>query len=1090
MSLQRDTVTIPITKGVDLTSEPRLIEAPTLLEAVNSRFSRGGGSTKRRGHSSTLIRGESSIPPGVDVSQYPWVFGWGYMTGNRVNSAADQATCGTGPHPNAGRLYGLASRDQETMVWSGDRMFSYTPGQAASSGQISAEIGNAVMPSLKSYPLAKVQTGQTHPDFADNGIIKVVTWINPADTKIHYSVYDSVSLAPIVVDKVMGAGIFQHNTGRGYHVVPLGTYVHIVAADAGDNLLKVFTLSNGAPNVETYTSYGACLGFDLWKVDETYAAMIINTDGTHVKTSYLGQTGASYGNAISTTLARGAAITTVAIAVHPTTLDVCLATADNTVTPKIFVDFVTLGGTTTASITAATVSNSGVVNMTCAPKYVLSSTGKAIFDLYYDNAAAVLQRQRVQSSGTIGTRQDRFNCQLATKAFRCGDRTFVWAGKRSTLQSVWLLMDESLLPVGHQDFVVANIQNYSSDTSPMLGSVNWYTTQSRLDGNTANFIKFHFALGFRVRVPVTSTNTGTGTPVSSVFTEPSVKVGELNMLPTLRSAQAGRCTYFAGAQVWSYDGVELVEAGFHYGPELPTLSAIAGGTLANPGTYSYRVDLCYKNAQNEEVRSISILSNSVATTGTNKKIQLVIPTIITRRVGTYFLVYRNANVNGVPLTNWWLLNSRDPTSASFLANDLTVDSVVLLDDGTVTDTAIQTNELHPATAGDIYLQPISAPACEIISAGKDRLWVAGGELPPGQVAPSRLFQPGDIPTFNSYLNLQVDRSSEAITAIGFVGEITAFFRKNSTYVMDGDGPDNVSNGAWSPPRLALADLGALGQESLALISDGLIFQSPSGFRLLGPGGKLSPIGVPVDQPAKVFTVSNAVVVDLDQEVRWYGADKTFVYNYLYDCWSTWTVTGVGATRDLSTGRALVARSDGYLWAETEGLWTDAQVGYTHRIRLPWLHAGQLGDFQRVRKISGIGRLGDSAIPNHTIRVEIYFDESPDWEERIEWTYPDASNNSDTWGSQVWGAGYWGDIHQSSFNFVLHSINNPVSLSQDNAWEWLRRPSRQKCSVVSIAVEDAGTPGPGFVLNAIGLELARKPGLNRTPARGGTDTYKG
>ena len=49
MPLQRDTVAIPVTKGVNTTVKGRLLPADELLEAKNSRFF-GGGSSKRTGH--------------------------------------------------------------------------------------------------------------------------------------------------------------------------------------------------------------------------------------------------------------------------------------------------------------------------------------------------------------------------------------------------------------------------------------------------------------------------------------------------------------------------------------------------------------------------------------------------------------------------------------------------------------------------------------------------------------------------------------------------------------------------------------------------------------------------------------------------------------------------------------------------------------------------------------------------------------------------------------------------------------------------------------------------------------------------------
>ena len=57
--------------------------------------------------------------------------------------------------------------------------------------------------------------------------------------------------------------------------------------------------------------------------------------------------------------------------------------------------------------------------------------------------------------------------------------------------------------------------------------------------------------------------------------------------------------------------------------------------------------------------------------------------------------------------------------------------------------------------------------------------------------------------------------------------------------------------------------------------------------------------------------------------------------------------------------------------------------------------------------------------------------------------------------------------------------------RDRVWRWRRRLMRQKCSVISVAIDDNYTNGEGFTLTALALELAKKKGLDRSPWRGGT-----
>lgn len=1072
MPIPAETVALPLVKGLDVQTDARLVPAPALLEAENTQFS-GGGAKKRRGHTSLLVRTEDRIwnnytiisgggggttfAPGILFDT--WQYGMGYGPVLR-ESGQEDTDYWTINNPEITKLSGVTSRDNETFLWDSFRALSYTPSQLTAQAPFASEVqGQATMPTLHAVPLGKVNERQAYPEFADNGSTKILTWIN-ASNQAKYAIYDSES------DALISSGTFAVTVADYSRAFTLGAWMHVAVRDNDDDTVKLFSINSQEPNDVTFRSYGAANYFDIWKVSDTEALLARShaggVDVTWISTVGSGSVSRTHFGFVPSINASWAQVA-IALGVGDE-LAVAWSGVDG-----VAVRVMTLTG---ALMYQGVLSGSasGLQRLTLSSKYsqTIADTHHDIWDVFWDNGTD-LKRQRVWAGGAEGSlfledgvEKTRYRMRLASRAWRVGDRTFVWVGHNSTLQSTWFLLDEGLLPVGKMDFGVADVGGLGT---ARLHGINFSGT----DGYTGSTANFHLSLAYKLRVAPDNS----AQALAGIYTEPTPKSVYLDFYPRLRAAQAGRTTYFAGAQLWAYDGREVVEAGFHTGPE-PTTSLSAGGTLTNPGTYSYRVDLCHRNAQNEEVRSLSILTAGVETTGTDKTITLTIPTVLTRRSDSYFLIYRNAMSSGVPLVNWWLLNSRDPNDASYRKNDLSLSTVSFVDNGAVSDTVIQTRELHPAT--DTYLQPISAPACEIVAAGRDRVWVAGGELPPGKVAPSRLFDPGEAPSFNAYLEFQVDRSNEPVTAMGFIGEVGVFFRPNSTYLIDSDGPDNIAQGFWNPPRLALADVGAVSQDSVARITQGLVFQSPAGIRLLGPGGALNPVGVEVDRALKDFEVVGTLVSEGDQEVRFYGTDTTYVLNYLYGTWARWTCGGIGVAKD-NSGLGIIARSDGRLWIETDGIYKDGPTPYRHRIRTSWLHGGNLGDFQRVRRIGGLGRYSDPSVPSHNLRLEIYYDERDHWEERIDWTLPDTTTNQDTWGAGNWGDGVWGDTSATIANL------------EDLTWEWERDPSRQKCSVFSVALEDVNTDGPGFVLSAFTLELARKQGLNRTPERTGTGTHR-
>lgn len=1065
MPLTKDTVAVPVAKGIQTQTAARLVTPEYLLEAKNAVLT-GGGSKKRFGHEGILVR-EGDYPPNVtEIEQGQtvtrnfgtktipanYLAGWGVIN-NAYSTAAD--TLPRSEYPEAGAVLGGATRDRELLSWDGTNLYSYVSNTATFSRY------NAATPTLRAKAIGKVPESQQYPDIADNGVKRVITWYNPRLSSIQYSVLDSTNESV-----VLRAVTLPNPVNTGAKVIALGGWFHIILLDTNLGALQMISFYGETPEDTSVRSLGDALYWDAWKHDEN-TVLVVRSDGTSATAAWFRNTGQghpSYTNNIVLPLAH--ACTKVAVAQHPTIGEFAVVYQSGT---SVYSSVLTTAGVSVNGDALLDSATSGETwsKPTVAPRYLPMRVtiadvegDHALFDAYvtWSNTTRFRTFSRSFTAlAAIANISTHYHAAVASHAFRAGHRTYCWLGFNSTLQSKWVLADFELKPVGGLDFETANTQEITS-TDMFLATPNFVVDTQK------DLLVFNMGLGYRVRVETDDDQVG-------LFTEPSIRYVELDFLPWLRSAQAGRCTYFVGAQLWSYDGAEVVEQGFHIAPEF-TLTASNGGSLTADGTYSYRVDLCYTNAQGEEVRSHSLLQQ-VTLTGSQGTITIDIKPSPTRRDGAYYLIFRNAMVSGAPTTSWNLLNSRDPDNADFILNEADIATKSFVDDGTTfTDTEIQTREAYPGN-NSAYIYPFAGPACEIVCAGADRLWVAGGELPAGQVAPSRLFDPGEAPAFNANINRQVDRGEDAITALGFVGGVVIMFRLRSAYILDGDGPDNFANGYWPPARLALTDVGAVSQESLALITQGLVFQGEPGIRMIGPGGASTPLGYSVDPTARAagLTIRNAVVVPQTREIRWYGEEFVLVYNYLSDCWSTWTLTSSGAVFNKTTGLGVVFKG-GKLLVETDGLYTDDGATYEHRIRFPWLHAGNLGDFQRIRRFAGFGEWTS----NHRVRVEIYYDERAHWEEYWEWDFPDTSNNGDAWGDNSWGDGVWGDTADATLN--------------DSVWRWRRRPRRQKCSVFSVAVSDLGTTNEGFTLTTLGLEIGRKTGLDRIPAvSGGTDSFR-
>lgn len=1061
-------VAVPVAKGIDLRTRARLVSAQNLLSAQNCQFPLNGGVSKRYGNFSKRLRSQDPLPlsstvvpsSGIGYSALyadktvpaNWVYGWGLF--DPTNPQA-----GVTPYPDAGVSLGAARRDDETLLWDGWRLFSHSPNQS----QVGAEATPTTRftaPYVRTSVLAKNGHAQMDPVMAENSRLRLVAWFEQGSPlTLKYSLYDASTGSPLVTNKDITTVVpaLVGMNPQFLRVIPVGDWLHLLVSESASGLLFLVSIH---PDTMTWVerSLGSTDGkFDCFKISES-SWIVVQTDsaGSIVIASYLGASGIPATSPLSagTSLAlSGTKALNIALAVHPLDGTLGILHHDNSGGGhKQFLDTYTPSG---VLLTHGQVGSLNLGRVAIAPGYLFEHAtattpiGHATFACYWDGADN--SGDQCMQFTRENTPVTRYGLYIAAQAFRVGHQTFCPVGYKSASQSSFGIVDELLSPVAKWDYGTGVINTADS----FVPGTNWSSA-----GPVKDISVYHGALGFNVRLPA-PINKDTGQPVASIFSESSIRSWKVDFLSRLRSATAGRAAYFAGGQVWQYDGENVTEADFHLGPETVTMTSptSVGGNMVAGNKYYYYIVLCRKNAQGEEIRSAGFFTNQITIVGNS--VQLQIGTLpLTRWPDAYFLIYRNQN-NGV---QWNLVSPRDPASAPSNHVDIARVSYVDLQ----ADTAIIANELSPANSFT-YIEEHSSPACEIIAAGRDRLWVAGGECAPGEFQGSRLFQPGQVPSFSPALGNLVDRGNDPITALGTVDDVTLIFREDRTYMLEGDGPDNQSNGSWPSPRLALAETGAVGQEGTALISSGLLFQSPAGFRLVGPGGQLQPIGVDIDPIARSAHVSAAIVVPRYQQVRIYSPDgDAMVYDYLQGTWSTFT--GVECWGAVLADTVILARPDGYVFVEDEDTFTDGGKNYEMKVKSSWLHADNIGSFQRVRKV---GLLGDWDPANpFTLTMNEYFNEKSYPEEVRTWDLSDDLN-VDQWGNANWGDGNWGDT--------------VAGLGEANRDDVLRAVFRigdglQKCSVIALEFSDGGVAGSGFGLTAFLLEIGQRAGLDRVPAR--------
>lgn len=1037
-----ETVAVPLVSGVDLNTRARLVEKTKLLKAENIYFPRNGGPEIRRGHTAYTVKDSAVSQPagGTSISPSDNLIGYGLFNSSSQVSAS---ILSKSSYPDSGNILGLATRDDEVLSWDGHRLFTHHSHDGTftlSQNSGAAVNSHAIMPYARTETIAKTAFSQNYSDLADNGVIRVVAFVD-SNTTVNVFCYDSQS----------GSLRFKTNLGvndaQYIKLVPVGAHIHIYVNDSALAELFLYTVHQDAFELSAAVSLGQCnVNFDIAKASESLVLVAKRSNTNTVLFTYvnaIGTINSTYFSANYVAPLAGVTCTNLSIAVHHYNNDICLFFND---TNNQYVTIYSQNGTSYGRVNVASLND--VKHLTCAPAYLTEPNG-TVFYLWMDVVPAASNRYvnsyRARGNFVSGMSASLintlYNVNLASKGFRVGNFGMVMACYPTTLQTQYLLLDQSLTLRGRLEYGTA----VNNTTDPWLPTVNYLITDNRWD-----ITDFHCALLNKIRVLTQNTSPPT---VSAVFQEINTKFVQLSFSHKLVSAQFGRCTYFPGSLLWMYDGKDLIEANFIAGPEGFTMaSSGAGGSMVPGNVYRYRIYLCHKNAQGEEVRSLAFLSNTTTVGGGHNRVTITGNTIPSTRTDAYFLVYRNEN-NG---TLWYLVSDRDPASANCPKNNLA--GATWTFDDTLADASILTRELDPGN-NTSWLAPWAAPSCELVYSGKDRLWIAGGEIPPGEVWASRLAV-NEIATFNPVLTVSVDKTKEQVQAIGFIANYVTVFKKNTVYLLTGEFSANVFSGNSISTQLALGEIGAV-SPYLARINTGLLFQSAGGFRIIEAGGAVSNIGSEVDTLSGDLV--GVVVSYTDRNVRFYQSDSpSCVLDYESGEWSTFTLQPTAAVIG-SDGFARLAVGN-KLYVETADLYTDDSRIYEATVKTAWLGA-QIGGFIKVKRFGVIGEYYDHS----TVTVNVYKDESEAWSERFSWDSEDDLNTS-TWGGGNWGSGFWGDSTGTHF------------AARDSIWRFRRRLNHQRCSAVSIELVFSSRYGKAVVPTALILEIGNKNMMGKMPTR--------
>jgi hypothetical protein len=447
----------------------------------------------------------------------------------------------------------------------------------------------------------------------------------------------------------------------------------------------------------------------------------------------------------------------------------------------------------------------------------------------------------------------------------------------------------------------------------------------------------------------------------------------------LGDAEINGLALLAGALPRVCDGAQIVEEGFHWGPEVQgaALTPVTTGSgiysFPSVGSYSVAFTEGWMDAQGNWHESAVARTFSLTTTLGNLDIN---PTFIrppSVKNDRQLIMYRTK------------LLGTDTSLYLAHAGDLSTGTVV-----EVTDADLPSGE-QLYTAGNV-LPNTPAPACRHVSVFQKRLVLAGcGDG--SRIYWSKQTTPGYGVEFNSgdpTHQTQVPADKGRAVATKEMDDRLVILCENGVGIIGGQGPDPTgTSGQYSDFSSIITETGCSWDSPKSAIRgpEGVWFRSPFGLRLVSRSGSLArgqdnkQVGSEVDALVSGNVV--AIAGDAKQQLRFYQSSGTvLVWDYQWLQWTRFTgFANVDACyaddryyhlSNYSTTTPLLRYTNNTTHADVNdsGVATQAFSPY---IETPWLSFAGIQGFQRVYRLMILGKNVDGAVNPMTFGLSLQYD---------------------------------------------------------------------------------------------------------------------
>ena len=960
--------------------------------------------------------------------------------------------------------------------------------------------------SLEVESLSVVANGYTQSSmdgaFHDYGL-KVFAW-EDSRGGVRYSVLDALTSQVIVSDSVVFA------TGVRPKVFALGNYIIITYYNGTNLVFKSF-----AVNAPQTLSTAVDLATDVNSSNPNYDATVIGTRlfwayNTNNMSSSIAVNYMDSNLNIATAYEEVGDAASVCLTIFSDSFENAWVAFYNGSKVRAFVVSYSLGSVAAATDVATVANIRNITGIMTVDTVSTAGTATLLYEssatLTYNYFTTLCTVARSTSTLTPGTPAVFLrSVGLASKLFAYNDEQYVALAYQSTLQPTYFVSTLDRLIVAK----MAALNAGGLTAKSILPEVSMISDS-----------EFQIALGKKNSLEVEA---------GTLFSSTGVIGSTLSFLSTntyLR-ATASNDLHITGGFLSMYDGVSVVEHGFHLFPETSTITQATSTGGIQAGTFQYCVVYEWKDNQGNihysapsEAQTVVVptggtltftadtTSGSVTLTSVSALTNLFVGQLITGTgipANTFITAFPSGSTitmsNAATATNSSVTISTIYTNKVTLAiptlritakqapranvilgvyrtqaNLQTFYKVSSISSPTVNSTTADTVSFVDTTP-DLYLtgnellyttggvvENISAPACSLITNFKDYVVVVPSESE-NEYWISKEVVSGQAVAFTDLFVKQVSPFGGKISAVWEMDEKLILFKRACTMITAGDGPNNTGQqDSLAKPQLVTTDVGCTNQRSVVTMPLGVMFQSTKGMYLLDRSLNAVYIGADVEA-YNDLNITSAQLIPNTNQVRFTSVEgTTLVYDYFVKQWSVFTkIEAVDSA--IFENQFTYIDPRGNVWKETPGQYLDGAAPIKIKIRTSWLSFAGLLGFQRIYQMMILGEYKSL----HKLIVSIAYDFNPNPTQQ---TYINAGSDLQPLASgEISPYGGSADDESNVYGGAYPLYQYRVDMDI------------QKCEAIQFILEEVPLPsyGEGLSLSGFTTLVGIKQGLYKIPA---------